>query len=82
VLSAGVVGGRAAARTLPAVGPRRAGGRLLLDPALPEQFGELILDGVPLADRRLTITGTGAVQVTGAPPAVEVVRALAAPPRR
>jgi hypothetical protein len=54
---------------------------LLLDPA-PEQFGELILDGVPLADRRLTITGTGAVQVTGAPPAVEVVRALAAPPRR
>jgi hypothetical protein len=55
---------------------------LLLDPALPEQFGELILDGVPLADRRLTITGTGAVQVTGAPPAVEVVRALAAPPRR
>jgi glycogen debranching enzyme len=69
-------------RALLRLDPDVPAGRLFLDPALPEQFGEVVLDGVPLAGCRLTITGTGAVQVTGAPPAVEVVRALAAPPPR
>jgi glycogen debranching enzyme len=61
-------------RTLLRLDPWVPHGKVWLSPVLPEEIGELRVDRIPLAGRRVSVTvSEGNVKVDGLPPEVELI---------